>query len=505
LIVEENARVREHLSRMADTLGWRVDVAASAAQAIAMTRERSGAGDAYQLILVDAQVSGMDGRELCRKLRALEAGDVTRPVLLLMLQAYALGRQAETKHDQASDVNAILVKPFTVSMLAEAVDAKPVTKSEAKAMVRAATSASRRDRLAGIRVLLMEDNAINQQIAHKLLEDEGAYVTVVDNGALGVAAVASAPAQFDVVLMDLQMPVMDGFAATRHIRQELGLTSLPIIAITANVMASDREACLAAGMNDHVGKPFDLSNLVAVLQRHTRTVGGTAPSKGGESAPRRVLARLPAALLADAQAMGIELQEALARLGGNLGVYRRMLHSFVDGLSTKHDELADLLKKGKRQEAGRLMHTLKGLASTLGMQALSSVSAQAEHKLAGPASRGQHHEMLLDLKLRIEAAVRDAAHIARSLDALLQAGGTEATPADPLPNPATTSLKDSMDELMTLLRSADMRAVDVYEQMRSQHAQSFAEFFVALDKAMTDLDFDRAHADCMAMMKGVSV
>jgi CheY-like chemotaxis protein len=123
-------------------------------------------------------------------------------------------------------------------------------------------------RLQGLRLLVVEDNKINQMVAKGLLAKEGADITMADNGELGVAAVVAAQPPFDVVLMDVQMPVMDGYAATRAIRQELGLTSLPIIAMTANAMASDRVACLDAGMDDHVGKPFELDHLVATLLRH---------------------------------------------------------------------------------------------------------------------------------------------------------------------------------------------------------------------------------------------
>jgi signal transduction histidine kinase/ActR/RegA family two-component response regulator len=123
-------------------------------------------------------------------------------------------------------------------------------------------------RLAGLRILLVEDNLINQQVAQELLGQEGAHITLAQNGREGVDAVRDAPEPFDVVLMDLQMPVMDGFEATREIRQTLQQT-LPIIAMTANAMASDRAACLDAGMNDHVGKPFNLTHLVAVLRQYT--------------------------------------------------------------------------------------------------------------------------------------------------------------------------------------------------------------------------------------------
>jgi CheY-like chemotaxis protein len=139
-------------------------------------------------------------------------------------------------------------------------------------------------RLQGLRVLVVEDNKINQMVARGLLSKEGADITMADNGELGVAAVAAARPPFDVVLMDVQMPVMDGYAATRAIRQELGLKILPIIAMTANAMASDRAACLDAGMDDHIGKPFELDHLVATLRQY---VGRVLPSQvEGDTRPR---------------------------------------------------------------------------------------------------------------------------------------------------------------------------------------------------------------------------
>jgi CheY-like chemotaxis protein len=135
----------------------------------------------------------------------------------------------------------------------------------------AAAKTTKPQRLTGMRILVVEDNKINQMVAAGLLRAEGAQVSLADNGQLGLQAVAATQPAFDAVLMDVQMPVMDGYTATRAIRQELGLTDLPIIAMTANAMASDRAACLEAGMDDHVGKPFELDHLVATLLRLRRS------------------------------------------------------------------------------------------------------------------------------------------------------------------------------------------------------------------------------------------
>jgi signal transduction histidine kinase/CheY-like chemotaxis protein len=132
-----------------------------------------------------------------------------------------------------------------------------------------AAPAKKVQRLTGMRILVVEDNKINQMVAQGLLSQEGAEVVLAENGEQGVATVATTQPGFDAVLMDVQMPVMDGYTATRAIRQDLGLNDLPVIAMTANAMASDRAACLEAGMNDHVGKPFELDHLVALLLQYT--------------------------------------------------------------------------------------------------------------------------------------------------------------------------------------------------------------------------------------------
>jgi signal transduction histidine kinase/CheY-like chemotaxis protein len=145
---------------------------------------------------------------------------------------------------------------------------QPAAESPAPA-IQGEAAVQRVKRLQGLRVLVVEDNKINQMVAKGLLSKEGADITLADNGQLGVAAVAAAKPPFDVVLMDMQMPVMDGYAATSVLRQEMGLTTLPIIAMTANALVSDRMACLDAGMDEHIGKPFEVDHLVATMLRLT--------------------------------------------------------------------------------------------------------------------------------------------------------------------------------------------------------------------------------------------
>jgi CheY-like chemotaxis protein len=169
-------------------------------------------------------------------------------------------------------VNGFLVKPITSSMLLEAIVSDDHT---ATGMALAPALPVKTRRLLGLRVLVVEDHPVNQLVAQGLLESEGALVSLAANGQLGVEAVAAAATGFDVVLMDVQMPVMDGYTASRYIRDELGLLELPIVAMTANTMAHDLEACRLAGMNNHVGKPFDMNQLVKLLTQLAPRSGST--------------------------------------------------------------------------------------------------------------------------------------------------------------------------------------------------------------------------------------
>ncbi len=279
LIVDDNDVAREVLGHLIAPMGWIVETAASAEQAIADVQARSAAAlPPFDAIFMDFQMPGMDGWEASQRIRKLAGGEAAP--IVIMVTAHGRELLSERSAAEQARINGFLVKPVTASMLFDAVmDAK----SAAAVAVQgrnptAPVAVVKPKRLLGLRLLVVEDNKINQLVAKGLLGQEGAEVTLADDGRLGVAAVKNANTPFDVVLMDVQMPVMDGYAATRVIREELCLTALPIIAMTANAMASDRAACLAAGMNDHVGKPFDLDHLVAMLIRYAGKADAPQPA-----------------------------------------------------------------------------------------------------------------------------------------------------------------------------------------------------------------------------------
>ncbi len=381
LIVDDNELARDTLSSMSRANGWTVQTASSGEAALALCARTAQAGRRFDAVFMDWHMPGLDGWEAARRIRASSLQDPR--TLLIMVTAH--GRELNENKDvlDIGLLDGYLLKPVTGSMLADALKA-------ARSDLQAAPSAPRATSghtLHGLNILLVEDNETNQQVACELLADEGARVSVAANGKIAVDTLAADSSAFDIVLMDLQMPVMDGFAATRCIRHDLRLTQLPVIAMTANAMSSDREACLQAGMNDHVGKPFDLDQLIAVIRLHAR---GTAAAPAGDATttPSRARTALPPAALRAAQDQGVELEPAVQRLGGSHKAYTHFLERFIDDHPHQLASLQAALAEQDFKTGARVAHTLKGLAATLGIPALVERCFKAEKALAAARDGG---------------------------------------------------------------------------------------------------------------------
>ncbi len=364
LVVDDNATARQVLATLGRSLGWEVDVAADAAEALQRVESEA---HAYGVCFIDKLMPGMDGLELCRRLRARPDHGRPRP-LLIMVSGEDMGAVAEPDL-----VDGYLTKPVTRSMLRDAVmlaeaGEQPPTVGRDKLPTRA---------LAGLHLLLVEDNPINQQVAAELLGQQGARVQIAGNGQEGVDAIVAALARgqrFDAVLMDMQMPVMDGLTATGLIRSDPGLADLPIVAMTANAMASDREVCLAAGMNEHVGKPFEIQQLVQVLQRLT----GLAPEPVAAPAEVPPVAPVEGPPEPVAETTLLDRATALGRLGGYQPLLDEISHSFLGSLPSQMELWRQELRQPSMTEAARRMHTLKSTAATVGAMRLAALARLAE-------------------------------------------------------------------------------------------------------------------------------
>ncbi|MBB2488064.1 PAS domain S-box protein [Mitsuaria sp. WAJ17] len=353
----------------------------------------------------------------------------------------------------------------------------------------ASTPAGGTLRLQGLRLLVVEDNRINQQVARELLEDEGATIEVAGNGALALQRLAEDGA-FDLVLMDVQMPEMDGYTATRAIRADARLAALPVIAMTANTMEGDREAARVAGMDGHVGKPFEIDELVAVINRRLgRTQSTGAPTEA--AAPGR--APVPPALQAQGMALGLDLADGLARLMGRPDRYLRICRGFVEDAAALEARLQPLLDASQWTEAAALLHGLRGLAATVGARRLADLASRCEQvykkgEAAAPAE--------VQALLHAASLARDLLPLAQALQPKPAPVDAEQAAFDPRP------LREALAALRARLAESDMAAFDQMEQLRPlcESRPELADPFDTLDQSMALLDFVAADRSCQQML-----
>ena len=485
LLVDDNDQARTTSAAMMRSLGWDVSEVVSGVEAMEFVRTRRDAGQpALDAVFVDWHMPDMDGWETMRNVRRL-VGRQSPPILILLSRQSRDALNQRTT-DERELLDGLMVKPLTAAMFKQALGQARVQESLTPMDAGPVPQPSR---LAGMRVLLVEDNTINQQVAKELLSAEGALVSVAENGALGVAAVGAAQPVFDVVLMDLQMPVMDGLTATRLLRSDTRFAKLPVIAMTANAMDSDREACLAVGMNDHVGKPFDLNALVHTLIQHTswRNRGRDAPALHMS----KDLAALPQEWPED-----IDVVSALNRMGNNQGLLQRSLTSFLAEARTLPQRLDSGMQSDDRAQVHRDLHAFKGLSATVGVAELSTLAARAE-KLFQTDNAGEEY------RTAVEQLETRLAQLLPMLDGVAARLAPSASPV------ATGSAHANLDgatlpqlkELLQALRASDMGTMELYARLRQSVDASLAPSMDGLDEAMADLEFEKAVAECSNLVR----
>ncbi|MGQ5521718.1 PAS domain S-box protein [Chitinimonas sp. PSY-7] len=478
LIVDDSTTAREVLSDMVHILGWQVDTASSGREALSLLQHNDADTAPYDVVFMDWKMPDMDGWETARHIRLLQQGKQEPAVI--MVSAYGRDILADKIQLYPSTLDGFLVKPVTASMLLDAV--VNATAGEIQSQQR--SSQPGLHRLQGLRLLVVEDNLMNQQVAQELLSAEGAYVEVASGGLAGVARATSAQPPFDAVLMDIQMPDMDGYAATREIRLKPNTRTLPIIAMTANAMASDKVACIAAGMNDHIGKPIHLDSVVSTLLHHCDRPQIAAIAPGSTRLINPSISTLAAEL-------DIEPDVALQRLSGNQDLFVRMIHSFNHDAAVMVNELQAHLQHATLVEAGRLLHTLKGLAGTVGARGLAGFIAQAEQQLRQPRDAAANADMIITLAKLIEQNSRALTQIADKLAAEIPSHPVVADKA--LDKPA---FEASLTELESLLKDGNMRATDVFSELQQTFGPILTEHLQPLDEAMYRLDFKLALEKC---------
>lgn len=400
LVVDDNEAAAHVLCDMLQSLGLQTQTVHSGAEALIAVRQAMDAGAPHSLLLLDWQMPGMDGIELARRIRALNIGPVPQ---MLMVTAY--GREEVLQAARQQGIDTVLIKPVSASVLFETL-VQPLAAIEPQAGHRASLQDPAQqallEPLRGARVLLVEDNDLNQLVAQELLRDAGLQVDLAADGQQALDALAQQ--DYDVVLMDMQMPVMDGETATRRLRQNPRWADLPVIAMTANAMDSDRQRCLAAGMNDHVAKPIAPEQLWAALRRWLRPAASTMPAPTPAPIAAVPTAAAPTAAAGAVDALlpahlpGVDMRQGLQRALGRPALYADMLRRFAQGQALWAHDFSAAMQAGDARLAERLAHTLRSVASNIGAQALAQYAQQLESLLRAAAPAPQVVEMQAELQ-----------------------------------------------------------------------------------------------------------
>ncbi|MBT4758315.1 MAG: response regulator [Opitutae bacterium] len=360
LVVDDNALARETLQKMVRSIGLECDCASNGQQALQMLQQTNT--PAYQLVLVDRIMPGLDGLETTRRIRHLFGTQQDAPAVIMVTTQQELGMNPK-EGNGVCDTH--LVKPITTGMLSDAITIATSASSECspcKSMLQGT------QRLLGLHLLVIEDNLLNQQVAKELLHKNGATVTIASNGVEGKMRALAAIVPFDAILMDMQMPGIDGLEATRQIRQHTRMHSVPIIALTANALSADHEACIAVGMVDHVSKPIVLEQLLATIERHTNVSQLKAETSLVEQKNKSATT-------------AIDTAHAIEALGGGRDLYVTLLQIFRTDSLIQLQGIKGGILKDEIQATQLHLHTLRGMAGTMGAIALQKIMTQIEIEL----------------------------------------------------------------------------------------------------------------------------
>ena len=475
LVVDDNAAAREILATMARSFGLLVDVAWNGEQALQMVTSYAQQEIPYDVVLLDWKMPGMDGIETVHRLRAAR---LEKLPAVIMATAYGREEALSSAAGRGVEMNSVLTKPVTSSTLLEAIGlalGKGVIVAT-RAVGKQQQSSEDMARLNGARLLLVEDNDMNQELAVDLLEKAGITVVVANHGQEALDILAR-DLRFDGVLMDCQMPVMDGYTATRRLRAMPGCDALPVIAMTANAMQGDRDKVLAAGMQDHIAKPINVANMFATLARWVRPAHGTrqalpAPAVATEVAPVPPLA-------------GIDTQAGLATAMDNPALYRRLLLKFGASQADFSAAFAAALEDPDPVAATRAAHTLKGMAGNIGASGVQA-AAQALETACGSGAA------LLQLQPLLAAVERELAPVLAALTGLATSAAAAAEVASPALDQA--ALDSHAVQLRALLADSDSAAADLWEQQAGLFRAAWPGHWRRIESGLSDLDMDAALA-----------
>lgn len=478
LVVDDNASAREILYGMASSFGIEVDVADSGHAALAMLVAAERKALPYDLVLMDWRMPGMDGVETVRQ---MHKANLAQTPSVIMVTAFGREEVREEAEMHGVELSVVLTKPVTPSTLLEAIGSVlgKGQHIDRRATERGELNASATASLHGARLLLVEDNELNRELASELLQEAGIELCLAVNGQQALDILAQ-DADFDGVLMDCQMPVMDGYTATGLIRQQSRFATLPVIAMTANAMSGDRERALACGMNDHIAKPLDVAAMFATLARWIKPCPRPASIGAAEVVPP------PPTLPAELD--GIDQAAGLATCRGHADLYLRLLRKFLAANQDFVGQFEAALVDPDPAAAARLAHSLKGTAGNIGAFGVAQAATELEQRCLSGADGEQLNAALAG----VERSLIPVLGALTGLDA-------EAPVSAPTMAAPEGDLQPRLARLGHLLAESDSEALEVLLELRALALPpELAERLARVAQQMERFDFDAA----LALLKG---
>ena len=484
LVVDDNEHARTALHGMLQNMGFEATQAASGQAAL----ETLAACAPFDVVLLDWQMPGMSGLQAAQKMRERSARDQTGAPgspRLAMVTAYS--RDDLVKQASALGITEVLSKPVSPSTLFDSLMRLIGDERSPNALKPIAHCADSTGApgpkgfqgLQGMRVLLAEDNLLNQQVACELLAEVGVQVQVAGNGR--IAAEMAAREHLDAILMDMQMPEMDGIDATRTIQALPDWPGTPIIAMTANAMTADRTRCLDAGMVDFVAKPIEPEQLFKTLLRWVRKEATPSdaqqPNVAAPDSPTHAAPGSTPLRLLPAHIDGLDLQAGLRRVLGREDRYLELLKNFVREQSDACARIEQALAEGKPAEAERAAHTLKGLAGTIGAHALYDAAQQLEEGMQAPDA---------------STYIPDVKHCLQTLLAALQPVVAAGTTIPSVTVADAKAQRKTMEKLIQLLRSDDANAQRHFTEHKEFFAHTLGANYARIQAAVNSLALDEA-------------
>ena len=496
LVVDDNEASRLVLDAMLTRYGINVSEAASGDEAVVAAISAATAGEPFDLIVMDWKMPGSDGITASITIRgAKEISDT--PIIMLT----AFGKDVERRKAEDVGINSFLLKPVKEKVLIQHVmSALGLGDMESLSSTGLATdNVIDLELLKGSHVLLVEDNAINQQVAVEILKNAGVNVTLASDGR---EASEKASSHFDAILMDIQMPVMDGYQAARAIRRRQDMQDIPIIAMTAHALKGDREKALSAGMDDYISKPVEPETLLGKLSIWIRKNQGAAPVL---TSPALTEAETQKTEASDKTAAvkehipetlpGLDLRTGLRRVGGNSTLYLTLLNTLARENQDTAARIREMIRQDRFDEARRAAHTLKGTAGNLSAIDVQAAAAELENVIgSGAASRIESCINRLEYTLsEVTSSVEEFTRLIMDEQYGAAEAEKEREKADEAPIGIPEELADRLRELDSLMARNDFEATERFAEIRSSlEKNGLNEKIAAVEEALDRFDFAMA-------------